>query len=369
VKTTYRRFIRIGNRLESSPLFHRKKDAEEWYAQMRRKKQFLRDGLIIPDDEDGIIFIDYCSEWVRGRMKSYPASTWKSDEQRLRDYVLPFLSELPISKITASNIRNLLLSISKEGYLKEGFTISTSTRTRVKALLSAIFSDALNEDPPLVPANPVLGIRIKEKRTGQKKPRVLSDKDECLKFLSAAESLGWDHYVLASTFLMSGIRKQELIALKWSSIDFKNKKIIVTEKYEQASNSIKKGTKRGLHITREIPVSTELLRILKDHRSKSNFKKETDFVLCEKTGKHLLLNTIRSMISETRKEAHVDISAHGLRHTFGREFAANTGNIKALQAILGHTSSVTTDIYSDLAGNRLKKFSESVSFSVNERNK
>ncbi len=68
------------------------------------------------------------------------------------------------------------------------------------------------------------------------------------------------------------------------------------------------------------------------------------------------------MVEEVREKAKLDISPHGLRHTFGREFAQNTGNIKALQAILGHSSSSTTDIYSELAGDRIKGFGEAVTY-------
>lgn len=56
------------------------------------------------------------------------------------------------------------------------------------------------------------------------------------------------------------------------------------------------------------------------------------------------------------------MSVHGLRHSYGREFAARSGNLKALQAILGHSSSQTTDLYSDLAGDRIKEFGNVVTF-------
>lgn len=361
---TYRRFIRIGGELKASPKFSRKKDADDWYHAMRRNKQLLRDGLPIANDDDGVLFIDYAREWIKKRMAAYPASTWKSDEQRLRDYVLPILSELPLANITGAQIRNLLIEISKEGFLKPKFVISTSTRDRVKALLSAIFSDALNEDPPLVKYNPVLGIKIKEKRVGKKSPRVIEDSDGCIKFLKKAKELSPIHYAVSSTFLMAGIRKQELIALRWKSLKDKRHELHITEKYEQASNVIKRGTKRGEEVARVIPVPALLVSILGEYRSQAAYKKSEDFVFSKERGIHYGPREIWALIKEVGVAAKIDTHPHALRHTFGREFAANTGNLKALQSILGHASSATTDIYSDLAGSRLKGFGEAVTFNL-----
>lgn len=362
MKKTYRRFIRIGNELVPSPRFDKKADAEKWYLEMRRKKQHLRDGLIIDDSKDGVIFIDFARVWIKRRMKNYPMSTWKADEQRLRVYVLPLLSELPMSQITGPLIRNLLLKISEEGFLKEDFSISSATRNRVKALLSAMFSDALNESPPLVMFNPVLGIKIKEKRTGKSKPRFLADVDECIKFISAAQMIGWTEYVVACIFLMSGVRKQELIALRWSSFNSKNRTLEISEKYEQASNSIKEGTKGGENVSRVIPIPSDLALVLKEHKERSLHISQKDFILCRAGGEFYGARDISTMIEKIRDKSGLDISPHGLRHTFGREFIEKTGNSKALQAILGHTSSTTTDLYSELSGNRIKGFGEAVSY-------
>lgn len=362
---TYRRFIRVGDRLLASPQFKRKVDAEEWYHQMRRKKQFLRDGIEIDaDPDDSITFMQYAAEWYKRRQVDYPMATVKADEQRLRDYILPFLSELPISTITGPHIRNVLVKITEKGFRDEGVSISSSTRDRVKALMSVIFTDALNEDPPLVKYNPVKGIEIKEKRKGKPQPRHLAGKDECLRFIKAAQEIGPRELAVVSLFLMSGMRKQEVIALKWAGVDFKKRMITVSEKYEQASNSIIAGTKAGEKSIRHIPVPLSLIEVLRAFRGQSGFGEPTDFVIPRHDGRFLNARNVSSMIESVREKAGLDISAHGLRHTFGREFALNTGNIKALQSILGHSSSITTDIYSNLAGDRVKGFGESVSFEI-----
>lgn len=362
---TYRRFIKLGTKLHASPEFSRKKDADDWYHEMRRKKQFLKDGISIRDDKDGFVFIDYARVWINRRKQNHGPATWTSDEQRLRTYIFPFFSELPIASITPSQVRNLLLKISEPGFLKEGApAIAPATRDRVKALLSAIFSDAFNEDPPLVPFNPVRGVKIKGQRTGQKKPRFLPDKEVGAKFLEDAQEIGWLEFVVSCIFLMTGVRKQELIALRWKSFDPKEKFLHVTEKYIQVTHTIVPGTKKGTNVSRSIPIPLNLISVLKEHKKRSKFTAPDDFIICKENGRHFNARQISYMIEDIRNKTKVDVSAHGLRHTYGRDFVAETHDTDALKTILGHSSLSTTALYSELSGNRIKPFSESVSYKV-----
>jgi len=361
---TYRRFIRVGSRLIASPKFPRKSDAEAWYNQMLTKKHFERNDLQAPRDKNEITVIQYSRKWLDRREEDYPAATVSSDEQRLRDYVLPILAEYPLSKVKSEQIRGLLEKISRVGFRRKDFRISEGTRTRVKALLSAMFGDAMNETPPLIRVNPVIGIQLKEKRRGRKRPSVLPNSEACLKFLEAAQKIGPQEFVVAAVILMSGLRKQEMIALRWRCVDLETATLYVKEKYEQASNSIIPGTKAGENTTREIPISAELVRILTEYKAKAPLVGPEYFVISRADGRFLNAKTVSNMIEAVKAKSELSVTVHGLRHTYGREFALRTGNMKALQAILGHSSSSTTDIYSDLAGERTRGFNESVSFKI-----
>ena len=185
-KKTYRRFIRVGNEIVPSPRFKKKSDADYWYDQMKVKKQFNSNGLIAPSrPNDGLKFIDFAREWMKKRIKNYGPATWQADEQRLRDYILPYLAEILITKIDSREIKSLLLKITEEEKK------SIATRTRVKALLSKMFSDAFNAE--LIRMNPVAGIRFDEKRVGQAKPVHISSTEDCIKFLKAAKEMGQLH--------------------------------------------------------------------------------------------------------------------------------------------------------------------------------
>lgn len=350
---TYRRFIRVGNDIVPSPRFKKKSDADSWYDQMKVKKQFSSSGLIVPNrPNDGFKFIDFARDWMKKRMKNYGPATWQADEQRLRDYILPYLSEIIISKIDPRMIKDLLLKITEEE------NKSIATRTRVKALLSKMFSDAFNSD--LIRFNPVTGIKFDEKRVGQAKPVHIASTDECIKFLKSAKELSQLHLTACSIVIMAGLRKSEVLALTWDDIDFKRHIINVSKRLIQTTMTIEDGTKGGTKETRVVPYSDDLNEILKSWKEVS----KPGFVFQDFTGRFMGPRQFYDLIIEVSEKSGVRTHVHGLRHTYGRSFAENSGNMKALQAILGHASSATTDLYSELSGDRLKGFGEAVKFGV-----
>lgn len=358
--TPFRRFIRVDGKVFASPQFTRRSDANEWYREMLKKKDGGRRGISYKTKTP---FIDYARQWMDYRQENYPASTWKSDEQRLRDYVLPHWADMPIESITRQHVHSLLRRASDQ-------KLSKQTLVRIKALVSVIFSDAMNEEPPLVEYNPAHGVVRKEKRKGKYKPKFLESRDECLRFIAAAKELGDTHFLIATTLLMTGMRKQELIALRWLNVSLDKRSIQITHKLQQATNTVVRGTKAGEETARAVPIPGELVEVLR-----------LAWSACQRTGmtadcyvignslKHVHARKVSRMVEEIQEKAGVNITAHGLRHTYGREFAMATGNTKALQAILGHSSSATTDIYSNLGDERVKGFGEAVSFETGVKNR
>lgn len=254
-------------------------------------------------------------------------------------------------------IKHALMKVIEPGF-KPGKSIGSATRDRVQALISSILISAVNEFPPLTKVNVCRDIRFSERRKGKKKPRYLGSREDCMKFLAAARQTGFVQYLVCFIFLSCGLRKQELAALRWSSINLEMKSMEICEKLEQCTNLILSGTKAGVDSTRTIPISQDLADLLKEHRNNSSNSRDDDFVISTPLGDHLTARQISRIIEIVRGKAGLDISAHGLRHSMGRLFVANGGSLKVLQAVLGHSSSATTDIYSNLSGKQIAGFGE-----------
>lgn len=354
-----RKSIRIDGRVVSKT-FTSKEAADNWYNALFNKRA-SEDGGIPVAPKDGVLFKDFAlNEFMVNRMANYPESTWRADEQRLNDYLLPALGNMQMTKILSTHVRLLLSNlVTKNG-------LSTGTRSRVRALVSAIFNEALNRDEgPLVSINPTFGLSFKGgKRIGQAEPSFLHTTKDCIKYLKAARDISSTHLVIGALGLLAGLRKQEMIALRWAKLDFESHTLEVSEKFIQAAGKIVKGTKRGEKSVRYVPMGGELELILNEHRAGAFYNSDDDFVLHDGDGKNLGPKDIYNLHKYTCAKAKVEVTVHGLRHSFGREFAERSGNIGALKDILGHSNITVTQGYSALGKERLKGFKDIVSYTT-----
>lgn len=346
---TYRRTIRINGHVINSPRFQRASDADKWYQSKLREKQFAAEGLSLPVDIDMTLSDYFENTWLSNRKKKYPKATWLSDQQRFRKYVAPEIGKAKVSKISQLKIREVLR------HVVDDFGQSIQTRNRVRSLLSKIFNDSMNESPPLRRDNPAYNISFDDPRVGKKEPNYIRLEKDISKFVKAARSLGTNHYVYVCIMLMAALRKSEMIPLKWNDFDENESELLIDEKFEQASNSIKQGTKAGSEQVRVVPIPDDLVMVLKRHRAKSDWQDEGDFILCREDGSNFGPREIHELHNQVVVASGVSVTPHGLRHTYGRQFVLKDGNMKALQAIMGHSSSSTTDLYSKLAGKSVKQ--------------
>lgn len=165
-----------------------------------------------------------------------------------------------------------------------------------------------------------------------------------------------------------GLRRSEIIGLKWSAIDFKQNTITIREK---AYNVREKGhvitkfqkklkTKASYRTLPLIPVIREMLLKKKDHLEHyaeiagKDFNHEYDEYVCT----DYLGNIISpEYVSKRFKEKIVDaglrrIRFHDLRHSCASLLVSNGIPMKAIQEWLGHsTFSITADFYSHLEYN------------------
>lgn len=153
-------------------------------------------------------------------------------------------------------------------------------------------------------------------------------------------------------FYASGIRLSELINLTIDNVDIDNNVIKV------------KGKGRKERIIPVGPAAigaiSDYLNKRDDHFTKRAVEYDSGVVFNAKNGKKLypaLLNRITneyiSMISEVKKK-----SPHVLRHSFATHLLNHGADIRAVKDLLGHSSLSTTQIYTHVSVDRLKKVYE-----------
>ena len=155
-----------------------------------------------------------------------------------------------------------------------------------------------------------------------------------------------DFKELCITALFSGLRLAELLNLRWNDLDFASKVI-------QIKNSEIFTTKSRKN--RIVPMSEDLYTLLKER--KDNVKNESPFVFHDKKGKPLKEQTISQQFKKYVITAGINdkLHFHSLRHSFATHLVKKGVPLFAIQKLLGHSSSKTTEIYSHLLPQQLHR--------------
>jgi len=258
-------------------------------------------------------------------------------------------TELKISKNSQYTLRNyirsnkaFLDSVNKtleeidtddvKKFMAENLADKTPSSTIV--FLSAIrysFSNIIHKD---------ITLSIKRPKKDKKIPTVLS-KDETKKFLDGITNK--KSKLMVSLIYAAGLRVSELTNLKIIDLDFNEK----TGHIRQA-----KGRKDRIF---NIPMF--LLHNLKKQAEKQRESKKEYLFSNPSNGNNLSTRNIQKIVSKAAKKVGIEkeVHPHTLRHSFATHLLENGTDIRKIQELLGHADLSTTQIYTHISTEEIKK--------------
>ena len=195
------------------------------------------------------------------------------------------------------------------------------------------------EDPSELLESPVLGEHL---------PEVLSaeEVDMLENSIDLSKWEGQRNRAIIEVLFSCGLRVSELVNLKLSNI----------YKEEQYVRIMGKGSKERL-----VPISPKALEEIRKWIFDRNLMKikpgEEDYVFLNRRGAHLTRTMILIMIKQQAELAGITktISPHTLRHSFATALLEGGADLRAIQAMLGHESIGTTEIYTHIDMSTLRQ--------------
>jgi integrase/recombinase XerD len=187
--------------------------------------------------------------------------------------------------------------------------------------------------------NEILGNKFDIKTPKIKKtvPVVLS-KDEINRLFDCI--CNRQHKLILKIYYSSGLRLSEAIKLKKKDFDFTDNIVWIRDG---------KGGKDRMSI-----ISDSLSKELLDF---TQYKKDSDFVFVNKRGEPLSPRAIQNIIEKAKVKANIskDVHIHTLRHSFATHLLEAGVDIRKIQELLGHSDLSTTQIYTKVTSEELKK--------------
>ena len=328
-----------------------KKRAEQMLMEMRRNFKIpaaAKDGELSAD----MLFSDYMKAWLEITRSSVAITTYTSYSNTVMKKIVPYFQE---KKITLGGLQARHI---QSYYLHELKTISANTVIKAHAHIHKALKYAVKMD--LIPNNPA------DKVERPKKNRYIADyyrQDELEQLLEATK----DHYLslLIQMTVFYGLRRSEVLGLKWDAIDFQRNTITIRH---IVSNAVADGkriliredrakTKSSL---RSLPLIADLREKLLERKAQQEenkkicgncYNQEYDgYVFVDPMGKLYVPDEVSDHFRSLLKQKGLrHIRFHDLRHSCASLLLANGVPMKQIQEWLGHSDMGTTaNIYSHL---------------------
>jgi integrase/recombinase XerC len=193
-----------------------------------------------------------------------------------------------------------------------------------------------------VESNPARGVR--PPKTGRRLPRLL-DVDAMAGLLDAPSEDGLEarDRAMWELFYSSGLRLSELVGLDVADVDFAGGSVFVRHGKGDKARHVPVGTKAveavaaWLEIRRAIPGAAQPALFLSRH------------------GKRIAPRTVEMRLERWRSKLDLPekVHPHMLRHSFASHMLEASGDLRAVQELLGHATLATTQIYTHVDFQRL----------------
>ena len=267
--------------------------------------------------------------------KGYSSNTIESYRNDLEKFV-KFYSNKNIKDITNEDLKKYIKYLNEEGLNEKSISRNVSClKSFYKFLVIEKFITNNVSDSLFLP------------KIRKALPNVLTE-EEVLKLLDIELITPFDYRNKAMLELMyaTGLRVSELVKVKLQDIDF-NDDIIRT---------FGKGSKERI-----IPIGEYAKEYLKKYielyRSLLLIKGNSDYVFINNHGSNMTRQGFFKIIKKIAKEKDIksEISPHTLRHSFASHLLKYGADLRTIQELLGHSDISTTQIYTHISHEELKK--------------
>ena len=305
----------------------RGKDQKELEEKVLKAQIMVNAGVDICSEET---FGHFAQMWYDIYKKPYlRENSLLSIKNSLNTHILPYFGNYRLRDITAMQVQALVAALSSK---------SKSLQSKVLAILRNIFCIA--QENGLVAKSPVsVMLRACGKKT-QEKIALTPEESELL--LSRIKNKRAKTFAMIA--LNTGMRRGEIIALRWKDIDFREKIIHVSSNalVKEGKTEVDAEVKTPAAI-RNIPLPEALEKWLLQQKPLSH----SQFVVAMENHQALTKSSFRSMWRLVERELpNKHLTAHILRHTYiTRLFEAGL-DIKEVQYLAGHsTVDITLRVY------------------------
>ena len=269
-----------------------------------------------------------------------------SSHQTYRGYIdhhiKPYIGDIQLNKLTSLDLQRLYKKLLSGGRVerieaeKQPKGLSPKTVRNINQVISAALTFA--KEQKLIISNPTEGCSLPKLEHKEMKTLTV---DQLQSFLREAKESGvYEMYYIE---LATGLRRGELLGLKWEDIDLKQAVIRVRRQVARINGETGEAPLKTKNSYRTISVGEDAVGILKQQKEKGH----SEYVFPSPTGGPISPDSVIQMLHRVLERAGLPkVRFHDLRHTFATLALQNGVDVKTVSGMLGHYSAgFTLDTY------------------------
>lgn len=282
----------------------------------------------------------YLAEWLNAQELSVQRSTHESLSVYFNRHLIPYFEKLGIDlcELKAKHIQAYAKQKLTNGRMdgKKGGLSLVSVRKHISVLKQAL-NDAVIEE--YIPNNPANFVKLQRQKKGITQRTVLAKTEDAQKIIESFR--GHRLYEAVVICLYYGLRKSELLGLRWSAIDFENNTLSINHTVVKCSTIECKDSTKTDSSRRTFPLFPEIKEMLLQMRK--NCAVKSSYVFCRKDGSPLRPDsTLKAFQRVLVKNGFPKMRLHDLRHSTATILFDKGLSVEDVQHWLGHTDIETT---------------------------
>jgi integrase len=325
--------------------------SKEAKAAIREHLHSVDKGLHV--DPSKVTVAEYIEKWLTDKKSDVTPKTLERYAELLRRHAAGGIGKINLQKLKREDLKSLYTHLLAEGR-DDGKGLSPQTVRHVHRVLSAVLKEATASR--LMHENPAAALRSPSVTAPEIEIITAADLDAIMAKLADRPI-----FPLVATALGTGMRRGELLALRWGDVDLTTGEITVSQALEQTKAGIRVKGPKTKHGYRTIALPafaiSELRRLWKaqqEQRLAFGLGKApaASPVFATATGEFRRPDSLTKEWATTAKSIGIKVTFHALRHTHASQLIASGLDVVTISRRLGHGNpSITLNVYAKLFKN------------------
>ena len=303
----------------------------------------------------------WMDEWFENvaKIKVRPSShqTYKG---YIDNHIKPNIGNIPLEKLTTMDLQKFYRKLLTKGRVErieskeQPKGLSAKTVRNINQVISSAMDLAVAQKIILVNPTNACELPKVEHQEMQTIPA-----EQLQAFLDEARATGvYEMYYIE---LATGLRRGELLGLKWQDIDWKNGIIKVRRQVARIDGEIVEAPLKTKNSYRAVTISPQAIEVLKQQKTKTKELKDP-YIFPSPNGGPISPDSVNNMLKRVLERAGIPkVRFHDLRHTFATIALQNGVDIKTVSGMLGHFSAgFTLDTYAHVTTSAQKEAAQTI---------